>query len=277
MGTALRAFEDSIKPAHLMLNLFEMLHNSTGPLASSVLMDQMRPIIGCPANELMLLLQNDRFIGLVREHAEVPPARLHPEFLKHLLRQSVVCATTASETFLPGLLRECLKEVIERMGVAYAQRLPQSAADWLKKVQVGPNDLFSILGLPAGQAAERISDIIIGHTKINILGGDRGVETVGSLLSAVDPWKQIAVRLRREPSELRKVYKEAIDRRNDIVHRADRSQAQPTGLQQDISLEWTKQAVGTVDVVIRSLDSLVMASVATATGARGADGGVVAS
>ena len=46
-------------------------------------------------------------------------------------------------------------------------------------------------------------------------------------------------------------------RRNDIVHRADRSQDDPAGPAQEIGFPWAKQAVETIRVVCLALDDLV--------------------
>jgi hypothetical protein len=50
-----------------------------------------------------------------------------------------------------------------------------------------------------------------------------------------------------------------VKRRNDIVHRADRSQDDPAGAAQDIGYPWAKQAVETIRVVCLALDDLVTA------------------
>ena len=62
-----------------------------------------------------------------------------------------------------------------------------------------------------------------------------------------------------QEEELKKTLDATVKRRNDIVHRADRSQDDPTGAVQEIGFPWTKQAVETIRVVCLSLDELVMA------------------
>jgi hypothetical protein len=48
-----------------------------------------------------------------------------------------------------------------------------------------------------------------------------------------------------------------VRRRNDVVHRADRSQDDPAGDAQEIGFPWAKQAVETIRVVCLALDELV--------------------
>jgi hypothetical protein len=50
---------------------------------------------------------------------------------------------------------------------------------------------------------------------------------------------------------------ETARRRNDIVHRADRAQLDPTGGTQVISYSWARQAVDTISHVCLALDELV--------------------
>jgi hypothetical protein len=49
-----------------------------------------------------------------------------------------------------------------------------------------------------------------------------------------------------------------VKRRDDIVHRADRSQDDSAGPAQEIGYPWAKQAVETIRVVCLALDGLVM-------------------
>ena len=50
---------------------------------------------------------------------------------------------------------------------------------------------------------------------------------------------------------------ETVRRRNDIVHRADRSQDDPAGLEQDISFAWTQHAIDAINHTCLALDELV--------------------
>jgi hypothetical protein len=72
----------------------------------------------------------------------------------------------------------------------------------------------------------------------------------------------IAAHLNRDKRELMKTLIDTVDRRNDIVHRADRLQTDPGGEAQDIAFAWTQQAVDTIKHVCLALDELVAARVA---------------
>ena len=80
----------------------------------------------------------------------------------------------------------------------------------------------------------------------------------GCCLAIGNPWKKIADRLGRNEDELKKTLDATVKRRNDIVHRADRSQDEPGGSAQEIGYAWTRQAVDTIRVVCLCLDELVV-------------------
>lgn len=56
---------------------------------------------------------------------------------------------------------------------------------------------------------------------------------------------------------MKKILDDAVSRRNDIVHRADREKKAPDGAAQDIGYAWSRQAVDTIRVVCLCLDELV--------------------
>ena len=72
----------------------------------------------------------------------------------------------------------------------------------------------------------------------------------------------VAACLNRNREELTKTLNNTIKRRNDIVHRADRSRADPSGDAQVITFAWTQHAVDIINHVCLALDELVAARVA---------------
>src|SRR4029077_12888322 len=88
--------------------------------------------------------------------------------------------------------------------------------------------------------------------------GRRGIHVTGVLLGLDNPWGLVARQLGRAEEEIKKTLDATVKRRNDIVHRADRSQEDPAGTAQDIGFPWAKQAVETIRVVCLALDDLVM-------------------
>lgn len=79
-----------------------------------------------------------------------------------------------------------------------------------------------------------------------------------SLLAALNnPLGLIAKKLGRTENKIKETLDSTVKRRNDIVHRADRSQEDPAGSAQEIGFPWAKQAVETIRVVCLAVNDLV--------------------
>src|SRR5690242_16851563 len=100
-------FEDNIRPADLMLKVYRLLdHDALNTEAD--LLRALRDLVKADKDEGLMVIYNEIFLGLIRERAEIPPASIKRSALSNLLRQAVVCACTALETYLPTLLRNQL-------------------------------------------------------------------------------------------------------------------------------------------------------------------------
>src|SRR5438132_5683938 len=108
-------FEDNIRPADLLLKVFRLLdHDALNTEAD--LQRALRDLVKADEDEGLMVIYNEIFLGLIRERAEIPPPSIKRSALCNLLRQAVVTACTALETYLPALLRSQLPEVIKLRG-----------------------------------------------------------------------------------------------------------------------------------------------------------------
>ena len=98
---------------------------------------------------------------------------------------------------------------------------------------------------------------MIRSLNFSYLSGKRGIHVTGALLGLDNPWGLVARQLGRDETEIKKTLDATVKRRNDIVHRADRSQDDPSGSAQEIGFPLAKQAVETIRVVCLALDDLV--------------------
>ena len=105
----------------------------------------------------------------------------------------------------------------------------------------------------------QIANKILSLTNFKYLSSKRGIHAVATLLSIDKPWPQIAEKLGRDRKDLMNIVDETARRRNDIVHRADRTQTDPGGEAQEISYSWSKQAVDTIMHICLALDEVVAA------------------
>ncbi len=113
-------FEDNIRPADLLLKVFRLLeHDSLN--TEEALLRSLRELVKAEKDESLLVISNGIFLGLIRELAEVPPSSIKRSALCNLLRQAVVTASTALETYLPILhLRNALDAVLQDKAVPVA-------------------------------------------------------------------------------------------------------------------------------------------------------------
>lgn len=247
-------FEDNIRPAELLLKVYRLLEHDA-PNTDKDLVGALRDLVRAEADEGLMVIYNEIFLGLIRERAEIPPASIKRSALYNLLRQSLVTACTALETYLPTLLRSQLPEVIDLRGREFVPK-DKEIAEQFKNLTFNLNEALRILSSPDPLF---VANKMISSLSFSYLSGKRGIHVTGALLAIDNPWKQIAERLGRNEDELKKTLDATVKRRNDIVHRADRSQDDPTGPAQEIGYAWTRQAVDTVRVVCLCLDELVMA------------------
>ncbi|MGL6074891.1 MAG: HEPN domain-containing protein [Fimbriiglobus sp.] len=250
-------FDDNIRPSDLLLKVFRLLEHDT-PCTEVKLLRSLRSLVKAEQDESLLVISNGLFLGLIRELAEVPPASIKRSALCNLLRQAVVTACTALETYLPTLLRSQLPEIIKLRGRDFVPK-DKEIAEQFKNLSFSLEDTVR---LNANPDPLFIANKMTSFLNFSYLSGKRGIHVAGTLLALENPWKKIAEKLGRQEDELKKTLDAAVKRRNDIVHRADRAQDDPTGVAQDIGYAWTKQAVETVRVVCLSLDELVIAQLA---------------
>jgi hypothetical protein len=112
-------FEDNIRPAELMLRVYRLLEHDV-PTTDGAMVQALRALVQAEADEGLMVIYNEIFLGLIRERAQIAPVAIRRSALRNLLRQAVVTACTAMETFLPLLLQTELQAVIQgRGGILY--------------------------------------------------------------------------------------------------------------------------------------------------------------
>jgi len=246
-------FDDNIRPADLLLKVFRLLEHDA-PNTEAELQRSLRNLVKADKDEGLMVIYNEIFLGLIRERADVPPASIKRSALCNLLRQAVVTACTAMETYLPILLREHLPGVIRLRGRDFVPKKDEEIKNQFKGLTFALDEAVRILSDPDPLF---VANKMISSLNFSYLSGKRGIHVTGALLALENPWKKIAEQLGREQDEIKKTLDVTVKRRNDIVHRADRSQDDPSGDAQEIGYPWAKQAVETIRVVCLALDDLV--------------------
>ena len=111
-----QTFQDNIRPAELLLQVYSLLNADDQIMTEGDLVDSLREIVEATADEDVMVVYNELFLGMVRERASMPKSTLRRSTLCHLLRQSVVVSCTALDAYLPALLRTNLPIIIRAMG-----------------------------------------------------------------------------------------------------------------------------------------------------------------
>lgn len=249
-----RIFEDNIRPSDLLLKVYRLLEHDA-PHTEEGVLRTLRALVQADNDEGLMVIYNEVFLGLIRERAEVPPASIKRSALCNLLRQSVVTASTSLETYLPTLLRVNLPEVIRLRGRDFVPKKDEEIKNQFKNLTFSLDEAVRILADPDPLF---VANKMISSLNFSYLSGKRGIHVAGVLLALDNPWGLIAQQLGRSEDEIKKTLDATVKRRNDIVHRADRSQDDPGGSPQEIGYPWAKQAVETIRVVCLALDDLVM-------------------
>lgn len=251
--TPKQVFEDSFRMAELLIHVYRLLEND-GLRTDGHLVTSMRGLLACEEDEQIQLVVNAVFLGCIRETANVPSAQLRPQSLQNLLRQAVVSGCTAYETYLSALLAEHVLTVIE---VRQKDFFPTDGdvVKYFDGLSLGINEAFRLLD--KDDRAVFLRNKIVTFVQKKNLGSVSGLRTVGLLLGVEDPWNSLAAHLQKDRKDLTKTVGDAIERRNAIVHKADRN-LDTEGLEkQPIAFAWTQQAVDTIKHVCLGFDELV--------------------
>jgi hypothetical protein len=256
--TPKQVFEDSFRMAELLIHVYRLLDND-GLQTEGNMVTALRGLLECEKDEQVQLIVNAIFLGCIRESANVPTGQLRRPSLENLLRQAVVSGCTAYETYLSTLLAEHILTVIE---VRQQDFFPTDAevVTYFEGLSLGINEAFRLLN--QDDRAVFLRNKIVTFVQKKNLGSVGGLKTVGLMLGVPAPWNTLAVHLHKERKDLTKTLSDAIERRNAIVHKADRNLEADNLEKQPIAFAWTQQAVDTIKHVCLGFDELVTARMA---------------
>lgn len=251
--TPRQVFEDNLRPAELLLRVYQLLSCDTTHTTHDVL-DAMRGALGADTDEALLLLLNPAFVGIVRERAHISASTFRKAMLDNLLRQAVAATCTALDAFLPALIRANIGRVISAKGASFLPTDKQTQGFF-----EGVNfTLIEAVQLTTeADPILRITNKVMLVLQNKALSNSTGLSVAGKLLDIADPWQSISDRLTQPRTALIDLLDATTKRRNDIIHRADRAKTDPDGSVQDISFAWTNQAVDNINNVCLALDELV--------------------
>jgi hypothetical protein len=250
MPTPFADFENNFRSAETLLKVYRLLDTPDGPQTQHAMMQHVRELLMARDDEEIILLMNELFMGAVRENADVRPAVFKRDSLSMLLRQAVVAACSAIDVYYPALLKEHLPQVI---AVKQRNFIPtdKSTRDFLRDFSLSLEQSLRMLSDPKPESI--LGDFLVEALKRRTLSNRQGVSFTLQILGIDEPWNRIADRLGQSREALAGQFESLVSRRNDIVHRGDRSPKDPNGQIQAIVYSWT-------DSHVRAARSIVLAS-----------------
>jgi len=142
----------------------------------------------------------------------LPSCLLLKEGVDFLLRQAVLVASSAIESYFWDTLRENALTVIKARG--------RKADSSLRDITLTVDDYLSLEGY--SDPDERLRQIILKRFERGTIYDFTKIEEIASILTVRDFWGEVAKGIGLKPSELQPRLNSLISRRNKITHRADR-------------------------------------------------------
>lgn len=229
---ALSVFQQNFAVAERLLQQFQL----AGGLAWSVPTEALRATLPGPwAAEgagAIQLATNEHVLILFRPTARIPSSLRVDGGLDFLLRQAVVVACTALETFLWETVRG---------GALTVVRARRRGAD--AELRNLTMTLEEYVGLDAASDADaRLRQILLARFDRQALYDVSAIDRVARMLGVRDFWRRIEQATGSPATGLRALVGDLVARRNLITHRADRAEVgEPTDGQglRPITFAWT--------------------------------------
>lgn len=248
------AFENNFRPAEAILKVYRLLISDGNPTITAELIAQARAALQAGQEEEFVLLLNDLFLGIVREHADIRPAFFRPTHLSLLLRQAIVAACASMDVYYNDLLRRHLLKV-------FLAKQRNFSKKHLTEIKLSLDDYLSIVQDPNPNS--RLEQLLLKHFERKTLSNVEGLTEVLEILGVEQPWVRIAQIVGLPENSLRQQIQNVVARRNDIIHRGDRPIGHPDSDPQPIDYPWTQSHVQAVWNVVLASDELVEQQIAT--------------
>jgi len=94
-------FEDNIRPAELMLRVYRLLEHDVPP-TDGAMVQALRALVQAEADEGLMLIYNEIFLGLIRERAQIAPMAIR----RSALRNDIVHRADREKKTLDGPQQE---------------------------------------------------------------------------------------------------------------------------------------------------------------------------
>ena len=156
--------------------------------------------------------RNSHMAFSVHGAVPMPSCLTTPQGMDFLLRQSVLVACSALESFFWDVLRENALTVVKAKG--------RRADESLRNVTLTLDDYLSLEDY--SDQDERLKEIILNRFERGTLYDASKIDEIVEILTVKNFWREVTRETGLDEADIRKRLTALIKRRNDITHRADR-------------------------------------------------------
>lgn len=244
--------QQNFSVADHLLQLHELFRELREEPAAEPLRLAVCRCLSLPDQTVLRHARNDQLVLVAKAVAPIPASLLVEDGIKFLLRQAVVVACTALESFYWDALRENVLTIV---------RARRRGAD--KLIRDLTLTLDDYLSLEAHKDPDlRLREIILKNFERGTLYDASSIGKIATVLTVRDFWPQVAKKCGQNEGEINRQVGELIKRRNQVAHRADRpdENANPSEEQDGhglraISFAWANTRISTAkNVVAASAD-----------------------
>lgn len=251
---ALTLFNQNFAVAESLIQLYELFHGMRQVDLKEDLRFAICSFWGSPQHAVMKPSMNDRVLVVAKAAARVPESLTLAGGLNFLLREAVVVACTALESFFSDVLRENVLTVVQ----ARKTRADES----LRKLMFTLGDYISIQQYDDQDL--RLKQIILKNFERAILYDANSIEKIAGILTIKNFWNEIERITGNKSADFKRALNELIQRRNQIAHRADRpeedEEADPFGLR-PITLAWSNHRIQTTKTIVTASAELIQMTI----------------
>ncbi len=247
---ALRLFQQNFDVAQSLIQLYELFNGLKKVDLKEDLRLALCTLWQAPDNTALLPAINDRVLLMARAANPIPQTLILNGGLNFLLRQAVVVACTALESFLWDSLRENVITIVK------ARRT--GADKSLKNISFTLGDYISLQQYD--DPDYRLQQIILGNFKRGTLYSVESIEEITKIMTITKFWDKVEQNTGTPAKDLKRLISELITRRNQIAHRADRPQvgeeADAHGLR-PITIAWTNLRIQAAKTLVTAGADLI--------------------
>lgn len=247
---ALTLFNQNFAVAESLIQLYELFHGLRQVDLKEDLRFAVCSLLGAHQHAAIRPSMNDRVLVVAQAAARVPESLTMAGGLNFLLREAVVVACTALESFFGDALRENVLTVVQ----ARKTRADES----LRKLTFTLGDYVSIQQYD--DQDYRLKQIILKNFERQTLYDAASLERIAQILTIRNFWEEIERITGNRAGDFKRTLGELIQRRNQIAHRADRpeegEEADPFGLR-PITLAWTNHRIQNAKTIVTASAELI--------------------